>query len=108
MVDYVGQKRIETTLLVVVLSTAFVAFIVGYWTESYRSTVRIFFSGVALCGVLCLPDWWFWRMHEVAFRAIDDDHPSRKKEKEDEDEDEEDDEEGGGFVRRMLRRFAAS
>ena len=89
MVDFEGQKFVETFTVSVVSSTASVGFVLGYLLQDYDLMRNLIFAGIVVSVVVTLPSWPFLKRNPIEWREIDDEHPSSAKEEEEEEEDEE-------------------
>ena len=55
--DYAGQKLVEQINFYILLSFAFIAFVVGYLSGSFSLLVKIYASGLLLDAAIIVPDW---------------------------------------------------
>ena len=102
MVDFQGQKFVETFALVAISSASFVGFALGYALQDYRCMRDIIFASILASCVVTLPNWPFLSRHPIEWREIDDEHPSRQQSAEEEEEEEEEKEH---WSKRLIRRF---
>ena len=105
MVDFQGQKFVETFALVAISSASFVGFALGYALQDYRCMRDIIFASILASCVVTLPNWPFLSRHPIEWREIDDEHPSRQQSAEEEEEEEEGEEEKEHWSKRLIRRF---
>ena len=107
MVDFEGQKFVETFTVSVVSSTSLVGFILGYLLQDYNLMRNLIFAGILASVVVTLPSWPFLKRNPIEWREIDDEHPSAKEEDEIEEEDEEKEKKDKkeNVLKRMIRRI---
>ena len=103
MVDFEGQKFVETFTVSVVSSTSFVGFALGYVLQDYNVMRNVIFAGILLSMVVTLPSWPFLKRNPIEWREIDDEHPSSAKEEEEEDEEAKKDKKEN-VLKRLIRR----
>ena len=106
MVDFEGQKFVETFTVSVVSSTSSVGFVLGYLLQDYNLMRNLIFAGIVASVVVTLPSWPFLKRNPIAWREIDDEHPSAKEEDEIEEEDDEEakKDKKENALKRMIRR----
>ena len=106
MVDFEGQKFVETFTVSVVSSTSLVGFILGYLLQDYDLMRNLIFAGILASMVVTLPSWPFLKRNPIEWREIDDEHPSAKEEDEIEEEDDEEakKDKKENALKRMIRR----
>lgn len=106
MVDFEGQKFVETFTVSVVSSTSSVGFVLGYLLQDYNLMRNLIFAGIVASVVVTLPSWPFLKRNPIAWREIDDEHPSAKEEDEIEEENEEGEKKDKkeNVLKRMIRR----
>ncbi|CAL6383676.1 unnamed protein product [Bathycoccus prasinos] len=106
MVDFEGQKFVETFTVSVVSSTASVGFVLGYLLQDYDLMRNLIFAGIVVSVVVTLPSWPFLKRNPIEWREIDDEHPSAKEEDEIEEEDDEEakKDKKENALKRMIRR----
>lgn len=106
MVDFEGQKFVETFTVSVVSSTSSVGFVLGYLLQDYNLMRNLIFAGIVASVVVTLPSWPFLQRNPIAWREIDDEHPSAKEEDEIEEENEEGEKKDKkeNVLKRMIRR----
>ncbi|CAL6381555.1 unnamed protein product [Bathycoccus prasinos] len=106
MVDFEGQKFVETFTVSVVSSTSSVGFVLGYLLQDYDLMRNLIFAGIVASVVVTLPSWPFLKRNPIEWREIDDEHPSAKEEDEIEEEDDEEakKDKKENVLKRMIRR----
>ena len=105
MVDFEGQKFVETFTVSVVSSTSFIGFALGYLLQDYNLMRNLIFAGILASVVVTLPSWPFLKRNPIAWREIDDEHPSAKEEEEEEEDEEAKKDKKENALKRMIRRF---
>lgn len=65
MVDFQGQKLVEQLCMIVILGSAVVSFLVGYFSENFQLMMTIFGTGVALTSAAVVPNWFFLNKHPL-------------------------------------------
>ena len=107
MVDFEGQKFVETFTVSVVSSTSSVGFVLGYLLQDYNLMRNLIFAGIVASVVVTLPSWPFLKRNPIEWREIDDEHPSAKEEDEIEEENEEGEKKDKkeNVLKRLIRRF---
>lgn len=65
--DFKGQQLAETLAMYIVLAFAALGFLVGYVRQDFGGMMGIFAGGVALAGVLTVPDWPAYNKHPVTW-----------------------------------------
>jgi len=105
MVDFEGQKFVETFTVSVVSSTSFIGFILGYLLQDYDLMRNLIFAGILASVVVTLPSWPFLKRNPIEWREIDDEHPSAKEEEEEEEEEEAKKDKKENVLKRLIRRF---
>ena len=76
MVDFEGQKFVETFTVSVVSSTSSVGFVLGYLLQDYNLMRNLIFAGIVASVVVTLPSWPFLKRNPIAWREIDDEQLS--------------------------------
>ena len=104
MVDFEGQKFVETFTVSVVSSTSLVGFILGYLLQDYNLMRNLIFAGILASVVVTLPSWPFLKRNPIEWREIDDEHPSAKEEEEIEEDEEAKKDKKENVLKRMIRR----
>lgn len=104
MVDFEGQKFVETFTVSVVSSTASVGFVLGYLLQDYDLMRNLIFAGIVASVVVTLPSWPFLKRNPIEWREIDDEHPSAKEEEEEEEDEEAKKDKKENVLKRMIRR----
>ena len=104
MVDFEGQKFVETFTVSVVSSTSLVGFILGYLLQDYDLMRNVIFAGILVSVVVALPSWPFLKRNPIEWREIDDEHPSAKDEEEEEEDEEAKKDKKENVLKRMIRR----
>ena len=105
MVDFEGQKFVETFTVSVVSSTSLVGFTLGYLLQDYNLMRNLIFAGIVASVVVTLPSWPFLKRNPIEWREIDDEHPSAKEEEEEEEEEEAKKDKKENVLKRLIRRF---
>ena len=105
MVDFEGQKFVETFTVSVVSSTSFIGFALGYLLQDYNLMRNLIFAGILASVVVTLPSWPFLKRNPIEWREIDDEHPSAKEEEEEEEDEEAKKDKKENALKRMIRRF---
>ena len=100
MVDFEGQKFVETFTVSVVSSTSFIGFALGYLLQDYNLMRNLIFAGILASVVVTLPSWPFLKRNPIEWREIDDEHPSAKEEEEEAKKDKKE-----NVLKRLIRRF---
>ena len=104
MVDFEGQKFVETFTVSVVSSTSLVGFILGYLLQDYDLMRNVIFAGILVSVVVALPSWPFLKRNPIEWREIDDEHPSAKEEEEEEEDEEAKKDKKENVLKRLIRR----
>ena len=104
MVDFEGQKFVETFTVSVVSSTSLVGFILVYLLQDYNLMRNLIFAGILASVVFTLPSWPFLKRNPIEWREIDDEHPSAKEEEEEEEDEEAKKDKKENVLKRMIRR----
>ena len=65
MVDFEGQKFVETFTVSVVSSTSFVGFTLGYVLQDYNVMRNVIFAGILASMVVTLPSWPFLKRNPI-------------------------------------------
>ena len=104
MVDFEGQKFVETCTVSVVSSTSFVGFTLGYLLQDYNVMRNLIFAGILASMVVTLPSWPFLKRNPIEWREVDDEHPSAKEEEEEEEDEEAKKDKKENVLKRLIRR----
>ncbi len=63
--DFRGQRLAETLGMYLVVASAVIAFLVGYWQQDFSAMMKLFGGGVAVAFVVSVPDWPVYNKNPV-------------------------------------------
>ncbi|XP_031121652.1 probable signal peptidase complex subunit 1 [Ipomoea triloba] len=63
--DWQGQKLAEQLMQILLVSSAFVAFIAGYILGSFQTMILIYAGGVVLTSLITIPNWPVFNRHPL-------------------------------------------
>uniref|UniRef100_A0AC35UDN7 Signal peptidase complex subunit 1 n=1 Tax=Rhabditophanes sp. KR3021 TaxID=114890 RepID=A0AC35UDN7_9BILA len=68
-IDFVGQQKAEIIYEVVIVVSAVVGFIVGFYTQQMSHMVYAIGIGFGISCVICLPAWPCFRRNPISWLA---------------------------------------
>jgi signal peptidase complex subunit 1 len=68
MVDFKGQQLAERLMQIITIASTIAGFIYGWYLQSFEVTFQAWAAGLAIAGVVCVPDWWFYRKNPIEWR----------------------------------------
>ncbi|KAM7269097.1 hypothetical protein ACFE04_024594 [Oxalis oulophora] len=63
--DWQGQKVAELVMQIMLLASAFIALLIGYFLGSFQMMMLIYASGVVLTSLITVPNWPFFNRHPL-------------------------------------------
>ena len=61
--DWQGQKMVENLMPYLLLGSALVAFLTGYFTSSYSKMMYIYLAGMVVTLLVTVPNWPCYNRH---------------------------------------------
>ena len=75
IMDFHGQVLAERMYQIILVMAGIIAFVAGYTSGSFDTMAHVFFCGLIVAVILCVPDWNYFNQHPVKWLPIDEDHP---------------------------------
>jgi len=63
--DWQGQKVAEQLMQILLLVSAVIAFITGYFVGSFQMMILVYAGGVVLTALMVVPNWPFFNRHPL-------------------------------------------
>ena len=73
--DFHGQVLAERMYQIILVMAGIIAFVAGYTSGSFDTMAHVFFCGLIVAVILCVPDWNYFNQHPVKWLPIDEEHP---------------------------------